>query len=67
MATLAERIAELETLIDGATQSVSSDGFSATFDIDAARKRLAELKAQQAGSSWPRASTIKLSSGFSDE
>jgi hypothetical protein len=43
MSEHAAEILRLETLINSATNSVSTDGLSTSFDLDAARKRLAEL------------------------
>jgi hypothetical protein len=57
-------IAALEEILNSATQSASVDGVSATFDLASARKRLAELKAADAGTTWPRTTTIKMNSGF---
>lgn len=37
-------IRDLEQLINSAVTSSSADGVSASFDLDAARRRLAELK-----------------------
>jgi hypothetical protein len=43
MSDYTAEILRLETLINSATNSVSTDGLSTSFDLDAARKRLAEL------------------------
>jgi hypothetical protein len=63
---IADDIAALEELLNTAAQSVSTDGNHTSFDLDAARRRLAELKAQAVGKTWPQAATINLSSGFPD-
>ncbi|MGD9632660.1 MAG: hypothetical protein AB7I57_18360 [Pirellulales bacterium] len=44
MSNFTREIAELEQLINSAVSSTSADGVSASFDLDAARRRLAELK-----------------------
>jgi hypothetical protein len=59
-------IADLEKLLDAATSSVLIDGVRTDFDLETARKRLAELKRKSAGTSWPRTSTVLLSSVFAD-
>lgn len=38
-------IARLEALLNSATKDVSADGLRTSFDLDQARKRLAELRA----------------------
>jgi hypothetical protein len=40
-------IQQLEALINSASTSVSTDGLSTSFDLDKARKRLAELRRLQ--------------------
>ena len=40
----AAEIAQLEKLINSATKGVSADGIRTDFDLDAARKRLGELR-----------------------
>jgi hypothetical protein len=42
-----KEIARLEQLINSGAQSVSADGVSSSFDLDSARKRLAELRRLQ--------------------
>jgi hypothetical protein len=37
-------ILQLEALVNSATTSVSTDGLSTAFDLDEAKKRLAELR-----------------------
>jgi hypothetical protein len=54
MANYATEIAELESILNGAVDSVSVDGTSTHIDLDAARKRLQELRAKD---------TLSISSG----
>jgi hypothetical protein len=55
-------ILHLESLINSATQSVSADGLSTTFDLAKAQKRLAELRRLQGDLTMvrPRVATINL-------
>ena len=58
-------IAELEAILNGSIDSVSVDGTSTHVDLDAARKRLAELRAKDtlsiaAGSVRPRVVGLNL-------
>lgn len=46
-----KEITRLEAIVNGATTSVSTDGLSTTFDLDAARTQLAELKRKQGSKS----------------
>ncbi len=59
MADYREEIAHLESIVNGAVTSASFDGVSTSISIEAARKRLAELKAKDptaiaAGQTRPR-------------
>lgn len=65
MADHSAEIAELESIVNGATQSVSVDGTSTTWSLADARKRLAELRALDndsiaAGRVRPRVTTLNL-------
>jgi hypothetical protein len=65
MADFSKEIAHLEALVNGATQAVVVDGTNTTFDLAAARKRLAELRlldddSQAAGRTRPRVSGLNL-------
>ena len=65
MADFSKQITDLEDLLNSATRSVSVDGTSTQFDLEAARKRLAYLKTQDddsiaAGKARPRVSSLKL-------
>ena len=55
-------IAKLKAILDGAASAVSNDGTSVTFDLEAARRRLQELQAQDTAQQTrrPRAATIWL-------
>lgn len=44
MADYSQEIQKLEAILNAATSSVSSDGASASIDLDAARRRLLELR-----------------------
>jgi hypothetical protein len=57
-------IAALERLINTSAKSVVVDGTHMSFDLEAARHRLAELKRQMAHKPWPPVSTIRLDRGF---
>lgn len=54
MATLAEQIAEIETTLNTGVSNVTADGVSTSVDLNFLRKRLAELKQQQAASTARR-------------
>jgi hypothetical protein len=57
-------ITVLEAILNSGAKSISTDGLSTEFDLDAVRKRLSELRQQQAPDltrTRPRASTIDLS------
>jgi hypothetical protein len=56
-------MANLETLINSATQSVSTDGLSTTFDLDEARKRLAELYRLQGDTTMVRPRVVRVRLG----
>jgi hypothetical protein len=61
MPSYAAEIAELEQLLSSAVKDTSADGVRTSFDLDAARKRLAELKALQDPSiAKSRTSTLNL-------
>lgn len=61
MADYSEEIAKLEALVNGAVRSVTVDGTSAQYDLEAARKRLAELKAAQGDrNARPRVARLDL-------
>jgi hypothetical protein len=55
-------ILNLETLINSATDSVSTDGLSTSFNLDEAKKRLAELYRLQGETTMvrPRAVRVRL-------
>lgn len=57
-------ILQLETLINSATTSVSTDGLSTSFDLDKAQKRLAELLRLQ-GSTMVRPRVVRVRLGGS--
>jgi len=57
-------IARLEEILNTGAQSVTVDGMMTTFNLAEVRHRLAELRRKQASRTGPRASTIKLDSGF---
>jgi hypothetical protein len=59
-------ILRLETLINSATNSVSTDGLSTSFDLEAAKKRLAELYllAGQTTMVRPRVVRVRLGGDF---
>jgi len=61
--SLATEIAELESLLNTGVKATSTDGTSTTFDLPAARQRLATLKRQQDAAARPRAASIDLSGG----
>jgi hypothetical protein len=46
MADRSVEIAAIEKILNAGTSSVSVDGLSASYDLDALRKRLLELKAE---------------------
>lgn len=58
-----DEIAELESLLNDAASNVAVDGVGVTFDLEAARRRLAQLKRQQDATRRPRNASIDLS-GF---
>jgi hypothetical protein len=62
MADYSQEISTLEALVNSATTSVSADGLSTSFDLDAAKKRLLELRRLQGD--WqlvrPRVATLNL-------
>ena len=61
MADYTEEIAKLEAIVNNATNSVSVDGTSAQYNIEQARKRLAELRTRQGGANArPAVSRINL-------
>lgn len=65
MADYSAEIAHLEAIINGATTSVSVEGTSTSVDLKAARKRLAELRADDddslaAGKHRPRVFGLNL-------
>lgn len=60
---IADEIAELEALLNSAAKDVSYDGTRVSFDLDAARRRLAQLKREQDATKRPPNATIDLS-GF---
>jgi len=66
MSAIDAQIAKLENLLNSAMTSVSTDGQHYAFDLDAARRRLAELKQQKAKASPIRTSTIRLDGGFGE-
>ena len=45
MADHSQEIAELEAIVNGAVESVSTDGLSTKINLDRARQRLKELRA----------------------
>jgi hypothetical protein len=55
-------ILQLEQLVNSATKSVSTDGLSTTFDLDEAKKRIAELRRLQGDLTMvrPRLATLNL-------
>jgi hypothetical protein len=61
----ANEIATLEKLINSATRDVSTDGLRASFDLDKAKSRLAELRRLAGGDSRrlarPKISTLNIS------
>jgi len=58
-------ILRLETLINNATTSVSTDGLSTSFDLEQARKRLAELYRLQGDTMVrPRVVRVRLGGDF---
>lgn len=62
MADYSAEIAQLKTLINAGVDTVTTDGQTTRFDIDAARKRLAELEAATDGATFsrPKHATIDL-------
>jgi hypothetical protein len=56
-------ILNLENLINSATQSVSTDGLSTSFDISEARKRLAELYRLQGETTMVRPRVVRVRLG----
>ena len=65
MADYSAEIAQIETILNSGTRSVSVDGMSTAYDHDSLRKRLAELRALDdstlaAGKARPKNATIKL-------
>jgi hypothetical protein len=62
MADYSAEIAQLETLLNSATKSVSADGLNTQFDLDVARTRLAELRRLQGDLRLvkPRIATLDL-------
>jgi hypothetical protein len=57
----------LEAILNSGAESVSTDGQTTKFDLDAVRKRLSELRQQQAPDitrTRPRISTIDLSGAW---
>jgi hypothetical protein len=55
-------IQQLEQLINSASSSVSTDGLSTSFDLDHAKKRLAELRRLQGDLTLvrPKVATLNL-------
>jgi hypothetical protein len=62
MPDFSAEIAQLEQLINSATNSVSTDGLSTNFNLEHATKRLAELRRLQGDLSMvrPKVSTMNL-------
>jgi hypothetical protein len=60
---LADRIAELERILDAGGESVTTDGLTVKWDLGEVRKRLAELRREDVPDKRPRVATIDLS-GF---
>ena len=61
MSTLSDQIAALEATLNEAANRVTTDGVTVQYDLDAARRRLEELKRQQDGTRRPRVAQIDLS------
>lgn len=62
MADYTAEIAKLEEILNAAVRDVSVDGTRASYDLEAARKRLAELKTLQ-GSAQARPRVARLDLG----
>ena len=66
MADYSAEIQRLEELINSATNSVSTDGLSTNFNLEQARKRLAELYRLQGETKLvrPRVVRVRLGGGW---
>jgi len=69
MADRSTEIADLEAALNAAVESVTTDGTTTRINLAAARKRLADLKADDdasiaAGTTRPRISRLKLGGCF---
>lgn len=58
-------ILRLETLINSATTSVSTDGLSTSFDLEEAKKRLAELRRLAGDTQMVRPRVVRVRLGGS--
>jgi hypothetical protein len=61
--TLADRIAELEGILDRGASRVTTGSVTVEYDMALVRQQLAELRAKENASKRPRAASIDLS-GF---
>lgn len=58
---VADKIAELEAILDAGVSRTSTDGLSVQFDLDEIRRRLVALRDQADGTQRPRIAQINLS------
>lgn len=63
MADYSKEIKQLEDLVNSASASVSADGLSASFDLDKAQKRLAELYRLQGTTNMVRPRVVRVRLG----
>lgn len=62
--SLTSQIAAIEAILDEGARSVSTDGLSVSYDLDALRRRLEELRRQQDATRRPRVAGIDLSNAW---
>ena len=62
--SLSSEIAAIEATLNEGARSVSTDGLSVQYDLNALRRRLEELRRQQDATRRPRVAGIDLSNAW---
>jgi len=61
--SIADRIIELEAILDAGGRAITTDGLKVEYDLAEVRRRLGELRAQNDPTARPRIGQVDLS-GF---